>query len=211
MIPQESIKHFCDQCCDIRHLYKEYMFLYESDNQKRLDLIDKTARDFFHELQRILIDYIFLNICKITDNASFGKNDNLTIKYILNNIDEETANKFELNKLSDEIHKFREKIVSARNKIIVHSDFETIAYNKTLGTFSISDNDDFWENLQKFVNAIHTHYFKEPLDFDKIVDCTSNAKYLILALKKAAYFDKHFKDVLHCELLEENQFEFKDA
>jgi hypothetical protein len=210
MITQEVIKQFCDQCYTIRALYKEYSYLYE-DNKERLDLLDKTARDFFCNLQDILIKRILLDICKITDEASFGKKDNFTIKYILKEIKQDAKGKLGLDKLSNEIHKFREYIVDARHKVIVHSNFGTTTSNKILGSFPKTANDEFWKNLQEFVNRIHMHYFKDSFIFDDIVDCTSNAKDLVLALKKAAYFDHHFKNVLHSKLLEDKKFKYRNA
>ena len=211
MITKEVIEQFCDQCYIIISRYKEYFFLYESDNKERLDLLNKTARDFFHNLQGILIERIFLDICKITDSSGSGEKNNLTIKYILKEIEQDAKEKLGLDELSNKIHKFRECIVSARNKIIAHHDLKTITSNKILGVFSRSDDDAFWKNLQEFVNKIHNHYFENPFNFDDIVDCTDNAEYLILALKKAAYFDKHFKNVLPSNLLEEETFKYRNA
>jgi hypothetical protein len=211
MITQEIIEQFCDQCYIIRALYKEYIFLYESDNKERLDLLDKTARDFFRNLQGILKNHILLDICKITDPASSGGKSNLTIEYILKEIEQDAKSNLGLDELSDKIHKFRKCIVDARHKIIVHSDFETVKSNKTLGGFSKRDNEEFWENLQEFVNKVHMHYFNSPFILDEITDCTYNVKDLVLALKKAAYFDQHFKNVLHSELLEEEGFEYRNA
>jgi len=211
MITQEAIKQFCDQCYTIRALYKEYIFLYESGNKERLDLLDKTARDFFHDLQGILIDRIFLGVCKITDPVASRKNINLTIKYILKEIEQDAKENLGLEELSNEIHEFRNLIVEARHKIIVHSDLDTIKCDKRLGAFSKSDDDKFWRNLQEFVNKIHNHYFKSPFIFDDVVDCTSNAEDLVLALRKAAYFDQHFKNVLHSTLLEEEGFKYRNA
>ncbi len=211
MITKEVIKQFCDQCYTIRALYKEYIFLYESDNKERLDLLDKTARDFFHHLQHILIDRIFLGICKITDRAAFGENSNLTIKYILKEIDQDAMGNLKLDELPEKIHKFREYIDDPRNKIIVHNDLETIKSNKILGCFPKTELDEFWKNLQEFVDKIHMHYFETHLILDEVVDCTSNAKDLVLALKKAAYFDQHFKNVLHSTLLEEEAFKYRNA
>lgn len=211
MISEELIKNFCDQCYETRYLFKEYVFLYESGNKERLDLLDKTARDFFCNIQSILIDKIFLSICKITDSAGSGKKSNLTVEYILKGVEQGARGELGLDGVSEDIHKFRESIVAARHKIIVHSDVETINSNETLGAFSKSKIDEFWKNLQEFINKIHMHYFDEPFIFDDIVDETANAKFLILGLKKAAYFDQHFKGVLHDELLEEKKFKFRNA
>jgi len=211
MITKDVIEQFCNQCYTIRALHKEYFYLYESDNKERLDLLDKTARDFFREHRGILKERIFLEICKITDPAGSGERSNFTIEYILKEIKQDTNENLGLDELSKEIRKFREHIVPARNKIISHSDFETITSDRTLGVFSKDAYDKFWDDLQKFVNKIHNYYFKSPFILDDRVDCTSNAKDLVLALKKAVYFDKHFKNVLPSELLEEETFKYRNA
>ena len=115
MISKKIVKNFCDQCYETRYLFKEYVFLYESGNKGRLDLLDKTARDFFYNIQSILIDKIFLSICKITDPAGSGKKSNLTVKYILKGVEQDARGELGLDGLSDDIHKFRESIINARH------------------------------------------------------------------------------------------------
>ncbi|MBN1795681.1 MAG: hypothetical protein JW804_03330 [Sedimentisphaerales bacterium] len=205
---KEIVKQFCDQCCWIRTVYNEYCILYEG-GEKRLELLNKTARTFFSYIQLILIDYIFLNICKLTDSAYSRKGGNLTIKYILEQIDSEIQKHLGLKKLSDRIHKFRDKIEPARNKIIAHFDVKTTISNQTLGVVSKDDNEQFWKDLQEFVNKIHSHYLDEIFPLDAIV--YYDAKDLIWALKQAAYFDQHFTNVVHSNLFKDEKFLYKDA
>jgi len=206
---KKIVTQFCDQCRYAKYKYKQYFILYES-GEVRLELLEKIAPDFFRNLQIILKDDIFLNICKITDPACCGKRGNLTIKYILKQIESKTLEELKLNELSDKIHKFRDYIVEARNKIIGHLDCETITSNRSLGGFPKTASDDFWIDLQEFVNRIHKHYLDDAFTLDPI-PTTDNAEDLVLALKKAAYFDQHFKEVLHSDLLEENQFRYRNA
>jgi hypothetical protein len=86
---------------------------------------------------------------------------------------------------------------------------QDIKSNKTLGVFSKSESDTFWGNLQEFVNKIHNHYFKSPFIFDDAIN--AKAKDLVLALKKAVYFDQYFENVLHSKLLEEEGFKYRNA
>jgi hypothetical protein len=209
MTTQEIVKEFCNHCCWIKIVYNEYCILYESGKKARFDLLNKIAQNFFHDLQGILIDYLFLNICKLTDPAGFGKEKNLTVKYILEQVDPQVQNELGLQELSEKIHQFRNYIVDARRKLIAHLDVDTIFSKKTLGEFPESAYEQFWADLQEFVNIIHQHYLDGIFPLDAVN--THNSEELICALKKAAYFDQRFKNVLHSQLFEENQFRYIDA
>ena len=208
MTTEEIIKRFCNQCCWIKIVYNEYCIIYESGKDRR-DLLDEIARHFFHDLQGILIDYIFLNICKLTDPAHCRQGDNFTIKYVLERIKPNIQNELGLNELSERIHQFRDYIVDARRKLIAHLDVDTILSNTTLGAFPESANEKFWADLQEFVDRIHKHYLDGPFPLDAVN--MYNAKDLVLALKKAAYFDQHFERVPHFTLLEEEKFKYRNA
>ncbi len=208
MNAQEIVKRFCDQCVMLRVAYNEYCILYET-GEDRLDLLDKIARHFFHDLQGILIDYIFLNICKLTDPAHCGQGDNLTIKYVLERIEPDIQNKLGLNELSERIHRFRDYVVDARRKLIAHLDVDTILSNKTLGAFPKSANEKFWADLQEFVDRIHRHYLDGPFPLDAVN--MYNAEDLVQALKKSVDYDDYFEDKGGQKLERRNQMRYKDA
>ncbi|NIA06669.1 MAG: hypothetical protein GWP14_03375 [Actinobacteria bacterium] len=208
MSTQETIKHFCEQCRWAKLVYNEYCCLYQS-GEDRLDLLEKKAHNFFYDLQGILIHYILLNICKLTDPAHLGPSGNLTIKYILEQIEPTIRDKLGLDDLSDEIHKFRDYIIDARHKLIVHLDVDTIRANKILGAFPESEYEKFWVNLQEFVNKIYNYYLGDTFPLDHDSPC--EAEDLVHALKKAAYFDHHFRKVVHSNLLEQKEFRYRNA
>jgi hypothetical protein len=206
---KEIISNFCDQCVWLKTTYNQYRILYESGKKDRMNLLKEAAGGFFRDLEVILVEYIFLNICKLTDPANKGNNKNLTIKYVLERIDSNIQKKLGLDRLSEKIHKFRERIVPARNKIIAHQDIDTVISNTTLSKVTESKFEQFWIDLQEFVNSIYNHYFNEPFSLDIVRTC--DAEDLIWALKKAAYFNQHFTDVIHVNLLEDHQFRYRNA
>lgn len=188
---KKELEQFFEQCRWTKIIYDEYFDLYERGNE-RLTLYEEIAGNFFIDLNRILIDYILLNICKITDPAkSFGK-DNLTIEYILSKIDPEITKELKLEELSNKIHEFTKQILPARNKLIVHTDKESAISNEALGGFSEEDRIAFWENLQKFVNRLSKYYFDGPCPLDAAR--LHGAEELVFALKKAVHFDDMFID-----------------
>ena len=79
MNSQKVVKQFCDQCVWLRVVYNEYCILYDS-GQARRELLDEVAKNFFGDLNDILIEHILLNICKLTDPARSRQDENLTVK-----------------------------------------------------------------------------------------------------------------------------------
>jgi len=205
---KDMIEKFCDQCVRLKILYNEYIYLYES-NEQRLKLLGEVANNFFYDLQGILIEYLILSICKLTDPPHSRQGDNLTVKYLLKNIEPDVIQKLGLNTLSDKIHNFRDYIDRARNKIIAHLDKDTALNQKTLGAFPEYETGKFWDALQEFVNKVHDHYLNGILPLDAFNP--SGANDLVEALKKAAHYDDYFSDKLGLKIEERKKMRFKDA
>lgn len=151
------------------------------------------ANIFFGDLNLLLIDYIILQKCKLTDQAADRKNasKNLTTNYILElNWSPETRATLESE--NTRLMNFRKKIIDARNKLISHLDLRARMQALGLGQFSEQEEQDFWAALQNFVNAAHeeaiggpfeinavmqegdvaslVHYLKDGMDYTDLVD-----------------------------------------
>jgi hypothetical protein len=184
---EDIIKQFFHQCIWIRTVRNEFKTLYGC-GEKRLKLLNEVAKHFFAFLNRILDEYILLKICAITDPpASHRKDNNITVKYILNLIGPEDSKKLGLDELSEKIHSIRDCIVPARNKIIAHLDKDAfLSSQKRWGEFSDDDEESFWNNLQEFVNRINNYYFKngifpilEPVVSDGAKGLVGSLKYAV--------------------------------
>jgi HEPN superfamily AbiU2-like protein len=102
-----------------------------------------------------------LNICKLTDDVEIKKGrKNLTVKFLLEHSDFPTApyTLEELRRLSDSIHRFRKRILSARNWLIAHLDLEAVRLSKPLGAASDAEWKQFWCDLQDFSDLMHRHH-----------------------------------------------------
>lgn len=206
---KEIIRCFCEQCSWVKTVYNEYCFLYESGELRR-ELLNKISSHFFRRLQEILIEYLILNICKLTDSANCGKENNLTVEYVLKQIEPEVQEKLQLKELSKNIHLFRGRIKDARHKLVAHLDVNTTLSDKRLGEFPEGEDKQFWKYVQEFVDKIHRYHFEgEPFPLD--LSPAYSAKDLLWALKKTVFFDQYFDNVYHAHLFEEKQFRYRDA
>jgi AbiU2 len=106
-----------------------------------------TAGMFFGDLNQMLKEYIILQACKITDPAhDVHNNDNHTIAFLLERYDfsSDPSISKRLTDLLASIRAFRDKLRSARNKLISHLDRDTILAGRPLGVATDEDWNQFW-------------------------------------------------------------------
>ena len=113
----------------------------------------------------MFVDYIILQVCKITDPArDLRKNDNHTIAFLLEHYGSALPPKTmqRLKSLDAHLQAFRAKLLPARNKFISHSDRAILA-GQNLGEASQREWEEFWFNLQDLVCIIYKEVFGTPL------------------------------------------------
>jgi hypothetical protein len=189
---KEDIAIFANHCVFMRSIYLHNQILFEASTHEDKERMSRTAPTFFGDINRVLVEYLILQVCKITDPArDFRKNDNHTIAFLLQHYDFSTdpATMERLAQLEADIQAFREKLLPARNKLISHSDREAILAGHALGGVLQSEWEDFWINLQEVVHTI----YEKVLGMSFWLNCVamlSDAHGLLKALKHSACFDK---------------------
>lgn len=204
---EKAVKRFCEQYAWLRVVFDEYRILYEN-GRPRCELLDEVARNFFRNLNRILVEYVLLDISKLTDPPRSGEDDNLTVKYILKLVNAEDRKELGLDDLSENIHSIRPYIREARNKLIAHLDTSTILSCKTVGEIPESVLNSFWNSLKEFVDRVHKHYFGRILG--EVVNLTS-AEDLVEALRRAVHYKDYFCRNPELALAELQKMRYKDA
>jgi hypothetical protein len=183
-ITETDIRIFRNQSIYARAIFVHYRHLFESgaDNAALLTTI---APVFFGDLCRALRAQIILEVCKLTDpTGTRRQNENLTIELFVRKLDGKdhgVAN--QLKELSDHLHGFRKKVKPARDKIISHSDRATILSGKSLGGVDIDAWDQFWLDLDRFVNVLSSQYLGEPSFHLNAVSNQTDVPRLLAALQ----------------------------
>ena len=138
---------------------------------------------FFQDINNILIEYIVLQVCKITDPSESAGHTNLTVEGI-------NADLLELELMTDEIADnakgllhYRELVKEARNKVISHLDRNTVLAGLELGEHSREEVGRFFECLYGYVDTVGTVVGVGPLDF-KTTSGKGDALDLIRALRR---------------------------
>jgi hypothetical protein len=156
----------------------------------------RTAPVLFGDLNRMLNEYMILQVCKITDPArDVRKNDNHTVAFLLQHYDlgSDPAVEQRLKLLADQLHGFRKQIEPARNKFVSHADRSAILAGVALGAVPPGAWEGFWRDLEEFVSIIFEKVVGETFRITE-VGMASDADGLLRALKHAERFDELMVD-----------------
>lgn len=204
----EEIKVFRDRCIVLRSYGRHFETLFLFSSQADESRMRGTASIFFGDLHRMFLETLVLQVCRMTDPAKTGRFENHTIEFIRQHYDFSTypvAAK-RLEDLSAGIHAFRDKILPARNKLISHSDRETILSGMELSGGSNEEWAAFWRDLRDLVLVL-TELAGCILDIDN-VGLQTDADGLLRALVDSACFDHLIDDPglsMRCFDLVENE------
>ena len=156
--------NFREQCVWLRICYNTYHALYESGA-----CTEKTLRDsapwFFDDLNTILIEYVRIQICKITDPAEIGCRKNLTVESLNAKLRKRNLMTKEISDLSDNLLYYRSLIKEARNKLHSHLDLETVLNDESIAGHSKEEKNKFFSDLQDYNDAVGNAIGVGPLDF----------------------------------------------
>jgi hypothetical protein len=189
-ILKADVEALCNFCIRLRAHWRHFQILYERTELER-ELLERTAQNFFGDLNHLLIEHLILQICKITDEAKTGAHENLTVKFLIEKTIPFAASEEvkALNSLSGSIHAFRAKIVSARNKYIGHLDRASVLEGKPLGQASPAEWNQFWLDLQEFLHIMHKRYVDpNSVFYLNGVIGLSDAEALIDALRESTFY-----------------------
>jgi len=183
---------FCEECVWARAVRTHFEQLFES-GETRHRLLAETAKTFFQDLNLILIEYVLLQQCKLTDPASSGRDkDNLTSNLLLClGWSPETERVLEAS--NERLMKFRAKVIDARRKLVAHLDLRARLQPLSLGVFTEDDERDFWSALQAFANAAHMEAVGGPFEIDATM-VEGDAASLVHSLADAADYDDLIKE-----------------
>lgn len=164
----ETFLQLREQCIWIQTCFNTDRDLFGS-GEARLDILRRTARQFFLELNRILIEYYILQVSKLTDPATKKVagvlRDNLTVAHVNVLLTSEGLMTPEIQAATDGLMRYRKIIEPARNRQISHADKETAMTFLEHGAHTKQAANEFFEHLYDYVNRVGEAVGVGPLDF----------------------------------------------
>jgi len=193
---QEDIEVFANHCVFVLSIYHHLRLIYETSSADDHARLHKAASIFFGDLHQMLVEYVVLQACKITDPAKdIRNNENHTVSFLLDHygLRGDAALGPQLLALEKSILDFRKKILPARNKFISHADRDAILAGAPLGATGPGDWNQFWADLDQMVNLIHQKIIGTEMKLSDVA-IISDADGLLKALQSAAHFESLLGD-----------------
>lgn len=183
--PKVVVKAFYKACAWTWTVRNQYRVLYEQGD-KRLQLLDNVAQDYFSFMQDVLQEHILLQFSKLTDPARQGPHDNLTAEYVANELSWPPGVAAALRACLDRLRDFSKFIAPARNKIIAHGGLQEHVAGTVLGAFPAGEDERFLSTLQEFVDIAYQHTFGMPAPLCSV--SPQDADKLVMVLKRGVAF-----------------------
>lgn len=173
---------FRGECIWLRICYNTYKDLYESELSEGDSILLQSAPGFFEDLNNILIEYCLLLSSRITDPKGKGSKQNLTISYLVDKLSDANLLTEKIQNLHDELLEYRYVIVDARNKLIAHSDRDSVLKQDLLGAHKKEEAENFFENMQNFCDEVGCAVGEGPSDF-RYLPQKGDVRDLLIVLK----------------------------
>ena len=179
-----------EQAIVLRQTFNTFDILFSSGHKIQC-ILTKSAASFFHDLNAMMIEYLILMICRITDRPETAGNPNLTIPWMTKEIckshDLDKDARSEIRRLDKCIRSYRKLMKPVRNKIVSHIDLETHTMQRILGGHSQEEMRKFFENLQNYFDVVGNAIGVGPLDFSSS-SCQGDVHDLIKVLRQGLNF-----------------------
>jgi hypothetical protein len=190
---RELVTSFCRHILWLRSLHYIYRELFEGDDSR--SLMERTALAFFQNLNKILVDYILLEVGKLTDPAtsSVGNRENFTVANLIETVEWSPDCRQEIDKLNETVQSFRKHIKIVRNRLLAHYDKRTVTSGYSLGDFPEGEDEKLLQALERICNVMHEAAFGE-IYGDMVPQQDGDVLDLKKALSKAIAFEKLFSD-----------------
>jgi AbiU2 len=185
----QDIEIFANYCVFMRSIFLHARELFETSSAADKALMGATAGTFFGDVNRVLNEYVILQVCKITDPAhEIRNNDNHTIAFLLQHYDfsSDPLISARLNGLHAKMQAFGAKLRPARNKLISHTDRAAILAGLPLGAATDQEWNQFWLDLQDFICIVHRKVIGSSFYLNGVAG-RSDAGDLLKALRQGSY------------------------
>ena len=164
-LTDDVVREFCWLCDSAFRWNTAHRVLFDDNPAIETDMAGRHGA-FLGLLSAITQEYSLHEIAKLGDPAIQNNRANLSCDYIIRFGGWDTATRAKLEALAKQHQEFSVRIRPARNRVLAHSDLESILDGGTLGAFEKDADRKFFEALQEFVNIVHGSTIGGPRPLD---------------------------------------------
>ena len=174
-VPVQFIAIYDELRSEITWLHGRWLTYRElfAENSRRIEFLNECAGTFFYIIQEVLLDEVQVCLSKLTDPASSGKHENLSLEQLQDQLtsfgDPALAAKCRV--ILDKIHIQCQVFRVRRHKTLAHLDLPTAMKQlpQPLPGVSRQMIEDALESVRDFMNSIELHYNDSEWGYDHFI------------------------------------------
>ena len=165
-----------------------------SHSELRVDLLNECARSHFHFIHEVLLNDLFLALCKLTDPAIQGKSENLSMER-LQKLLEATGDPLlaaECKATLQGLETYAAPMKVLRNKQLAHLDLAVALEEGAdpLPPIAKKQIDEALSLLRKYLNAIELHYNKNEWGYEHFLMTGTDSNALVNVLRDGLRYEQ---------------------
>lgn len=164
-----------------------------AESEKRIDLLNESASTFFYIIQDVLLGEIQVSLSKLTDPASSGKFDNLSLEQLQARVEAKGQQKLavQLRQLLDDLQSKSKPFRAWRNKQLAHLDLKTAMKSSLNPLPGISRQmiEEALSSVRDYMNEIEGHYHDSTFGYEHFMMLT-DGEALVAKLKYGLRYEE---------------------
>jgi AbiU2 len=176
--------------------WSEFQELYEA-GQKRIDLLNKVASNFFYFLHRWFFEDAMLHLSRLTDPPNILGNQNLSFARLADSIPDASL-RDQVRKDADRVRMKCEFARNWRNKRLAHLDLATVRNECAVPLPDVANKDvrDALKSMHELLNVVRRHYgVPSLLTSSDPWGARSLVSHLEQAVRAQADADRHWREL----------------
>lgn len=174
-VPTQFIAIYDELRSEITWLHGRWLTYRElfAENPQRIELLNESAGTFFYIIEDVLLDEVQISLSKLTDPASSGKHDNLSLEQLQSHLQlhGDATLAAECRAILDKLHSQCQVFRVRRHKTLAHLDLPTALKQlpQPLPGVSRQMIEDALKSVREYMNAFEAHYNNSEWGYEHFV------------------------------------------
>src|SRR5437588_201550 len=154
---EQVLDSLVEEALRIRYAWGNYRFLFV-DTQERVNILNATAPDFFHWMQGLNANEVFMGVARLTDNSKVAGNPTASLAQLLDATNWQASDPTRWQKYSAALTSVLEVCKSCRtyrHKRLGHFDLSIALKVLPIPAVTVREVDTALDAIESFINAVH--------------------------------------------------------
>lgn len=164
------------------------------ESNRRIEMLNECASGFFYIIQDVLLGEVQVSLSKLTDPASRGKHDNLSLDQLQNRLETNGDNGLagQTRLILDTLHLKCQPFRAWRNRQLAHLDLPTSIRSSTNSLPGVSRQmiEEALSLVREFMNKIEAYYNDSEIGYEHFLFTSNDGNALLAIVRNGLRYEE---------------------